>query len=269
MKIIYLYLLLNIAFSDSYVLQVSAWSNLNDAEIELSRIKNLELNGFIEKHEIHGNSIWRVRVGSFQKYVDMDIPKKLITEHLGVKPWIIKIPTVTDNVTNEQPQALESKQIPSNSKDDDLLVELKEDLETKLYKANIEKHETDSLVYDTSLITLLNDKPILNNMSGIRDVPNRDEFIYFDTAPLSKPGYEIKPIYPTDDKRLGNEGNVIVKCFVDKYGMPSDPFILKGSGLESLDDAAIQSILKSEWIPAKVKDVSIGVWQTTTIKFKI
>jgi len=59
-------------------------------------------------------------------------------------------------------------------------------------------------------------------------------------------GTHTTPDYPPLDKRLGHEGNVLLKLAIDERGMVVDTQIERSSGYESLDRAAADWV-RSHW----------------------
>ena len=98
------------------------------------------------------------------------------------------------------------------------------------------------------------------------------KFIPYDVAPEPIGGYaaiQKNVIYPELALKTGIEGVVIVQIFIDKTGKATDAVILQGATDDGLNDAAIVALQKTKWIPAKQRDLSVGVWVTVPIAFKL
>jgi len=60
-------------------------------------------------------------------------------------------------------------------------------------------------------------------------------------------GTHTTPDYPPIDRRLGHEGNVLLKLTIDEWGAVVDAQVERSSGYETLDRAAA-SWVKSHWL---------------------
>jgi len=87
----------------------------------------------------------------------------------------------------------------------------------------------------------------------------------WDTPPQIKT--QIIPKYPKEAKKARIEGSVIVKIFIDKKGTVTQTLILKG--IPELNSAAIETINKAKFTPAKRNGKPVGVWTPISINFKI
>ncbi|MBS4015218.1 MAG: TonB family protein [Candidatus Latescibacteria bacterium] len=83
--------------------------------------------------------------------------------------------------------------------------------------------------------------------------------------PISIP----KPSYPDLARQAGVEGNVVVKALVDVDGTIIDAEILKSSGNNSLDQAALSAARDSRFSAAKQRDQFVRVWVSIPFKFSL
>ena len=74
------------------------------------------------------------------------------------------------------------------------------------------------------------------------------------------------------------EQNFIQKSGYQKFASEHQMAIVvpdtspRGKGIpdsESMDEAALEAVRKSKWVPAKQGDKEVGVWQTIPIKFEL
>ena len=77
------------------------------------------------------------------------------------------------------------------------------------------------------------------------------------------------PDYPAAAKELGLEGLVVIKVKVSKEGLPLSSSIAASSGHKILDEAAIESVLKWKFIPAKKNGKPINGYVQIPIEFRI
>lgn len=95
----------------------------------------------------------------------------------------------------------------------------------------------------------------------------RGKFIPYDTPP--KPLTPIRPKYPVVAQEAGIVGTVIVMVFVDKYGKVAETMVLKGIPNTGLNEAAMDALRKTRFIPAKQRGKSVGVWISVPVNFKL
>jgi protein TonB len=77
-----------------------------------------------------------------------------------------------------------------------------------------------------------------------------------------------KIVYPEIAKRVGVEGKVFVKAFVDETGTVTSAEIVKGIGA-GCDEAAIDAVLQTKFSPGKQRGRPIKVQVTIPIVFKL
>lgn len=75
------------------------------------------------------------------------------------------------------------------------------------------------------------------------------------------------PPYPPLSKRLGEQGKVIVRAFIEVNGTASKAEIRTSSGYERLDQTALQTVLKWRYIPGKRAGVPEAMWFNIPINF--
>lgn len=98
------------------------------------------------------------------------------------------------------------------------------------------------------------------------------KFIPYDTPPKAIGGQAAiaqNIVYPKAASQAGIEGTVIVQCFVNKNGIPSDMKILRGLPSTGLDESAMNAIKKVRFEPALQRDKKVGVWITIPVQFKL
>jgi periplasmic protein TonB len=78
-----------------------------------------------------------------------------------------------------------------------------------------------------------------------------------------------KPLYPAMSKRLGEQGSVDIRIFVSAEGLPQKVELLKTSGFERLDQAALAVVMRWTFVPGKRGGVPEAMWMATKIKFEM
>ncbi len=106
----------------------------------------------------------------------------------------------------------------------------------------------------------------------IRTMPTGPEIEivpYYKVEVKPKPISIPKPQYPELARRAGIEGNSVVKALVDIDGSIIEAKILKSSGNQMLDQAALAAAMKAKFTPAKQRDKFVRVWVSIPIKFQL
>lgn len=75
------------------------------------------------------------------------------------------------------------------------------------------------------------------------------------------------PPYPPLSKRLGEQGKVVIRAFIDERGTATRAEIRTSSGHDRLDQAALQTVLKWRYVPGKRAGVAEGMWFNVPINF--
>ena len=87
----------------------------------------------------------------------------------------------------------------------------------------------------------------------------------FDADYLHNPS----PGYPALSRRLGEEGKVVLRVFVEADGRPSSIEVSTGSGFSRLDQAALSAVGRWKFVPAKRGAENIGAWVLVPIIFNL
>lgn len=75
------------------------------------------------------------------------------------------------------------------------------------------------------------------------------------------------PPYPALSKRLGEQGKVVVRAFIEANGTATRAEIRSSSGYDRLDQAALQTVLKWRYVPGKRAGVAEAMWFNVPIHF--
>ncbi|WAR46676.1 energy transducer TonB [Methylomonas rapida] len=77
------------------------------------------------------------------------------------------------------------------------------------------------------------------------------------------------PEYPEIAQERGWEGKVLMKVHVQPNGKPDSVTVVKSSGQKVLDDAAVKTVYKWSFVPAKRGDTPIAGFVTVPISFNL
>ncbi len=106
----------------------------------------------------------------------------------------------------------------------------------------------------------------------IRTMPTGPEIEivpYYKVEVKPKPIHIPKPRYPELARKAGIEGNTVIKALVDIDGSIIDAQVLKSSGNQMLDQAALAAARKAKFTPAKQRDKYVRVWVSIPINFRL
>lgn len=78
-----------------------------------------------------------------------------------------------------------------------------------------------------------------------------------------------KPVYPDLARNAGIEGQCVVEALVDVDGSIIEARIIKSSGNQSLDAAAVEAAYKAKFTPAKQRDKAVRVWVSIPYRFTL
>ena len=93
--------------------------------------------------------------------------------------------------------------------------------------------------------------------------------------PVSQPRFDAdylknpSPPYPPLSRRMGEEGKVVLRVSVNPQGTADNVEIRTSSGSSRLDDAALNTVKRWKFIPAKRGDSTIQSWVLVPIIFKL
>ncbi|NIC42405.1 energy transducer TonB [Aquabacterium sp. A08] len=76
-----------------------------------------------------------------------------------------------------------------------------------------------------------------------------------------------RPAYPPLSKRLGEQGKVVLRVFIEVDGRASQAEIRTSSGYDRLDQTALQTVLRWRYVPGKRNGVAEAMWFNVPINF--
>ena len=99
------------------------------------------------------------------------------------------------------------------------------------------------------------------------------------TYPPTVPFYKVEikpkpkdlpvPEYPATVRDAGIEGSAVVEALLDLDGSVMDARMLKSSGNQMLDAAAVEAALKAKFTPAMQRDKPVRVWVSIPYRFTL
>jgi len=86
---------------------------------------------------------------------------------------------------------------------------------------------------------------------------------------LAQCTYRPAPQYPSMAREAGVEGSVTLWIYVESDGTVKDVRLYNGSGVNSLDQAAMDAAWNTRWTPAMNNGVAVGIWTTLVYNFEL
>ena len=77
------------------------------------------------------------------------------------------------------------------------------------------------------------------------------------------------PAYPALSRRMGEEGRVLLRVFVEASGLPSKVELRTSSGSERLDQAALEAVKRWKFVPARQGDRAVPASVVVPIAFNL
>ena len=77
------------------------------------------------------------------------------------------------------------------------------------------------------------------------------------------------PAYPLLSRRIGEQGRVILRVLVDVQGQPARVELRASSGHERLDAAALETVQRWKFVPARQGDQPVAAWVLVPIVFSL
>ncbi|MCM2288244.1 MAG: energy transducer TonB [Sulfuritalea sp.] len=91
------------------------------------------------------------------------------------------------------------------------------------------------------------------------------------TAPRFDAAYHDnpKPAYPAISRRLSEQGRVVLRVQVEADGRAADVQLHSSSGSPRLDQAALDTVRRWKFVPAKLGNETIAAWVLVPIAFTL
>lgn len=77
------------------------------------------------------------------------------------------------------------------------------------------------------------------------------------------------PRYPALSRRLGEEGRVMLRVFVDERGLPARVELRSSSSHDRLDEVALETVRQWKFVPARRGDQPVSAWVLVPISFSL
>ena len=94
-------------------------------------------------------------------------------------------------------------------------------------------------------------------------------------APVIPPNFNADylnnppPAYPALSRRMGEEGKVVLRVFVNEQGLPAKVELRTSSGFDRLDSVAQETVRHWKFVPARRGDHPVAAWVLVPISFSL
>ena len=79
-----------------------------------------------------------------------------------------------------------------------------------------------------------------------------------------------QPEYPPASRRAGEAGTVQLRCYVSEAGKCSEVSVVKSSGYDKLDEAAVKEVQRNwRFVPGKEEGKPVAAWHTFAVTFRL
>ena len=79
-----------------------------------------------------------------------------------------------------------------------------------------------------------------------------------------------QPEYPPASRRAGEAGTVQLRCFVQESGKCTEVTVVKSSGFDKLDEAAVKEVQRNwKFVPGKEDGKPVAAWHTFAVTFRL
>lgn len=76
-----------------------------------------------------------------------------------------------------------------------------------------------------------------------------------------------RPAYPSISRRMGEQGKVMLRVYVNEQGQPERIELQQSSGFDRLDKAAMDAVRRWKFVPGKRNGVPEAMWNVVPINF--
>lgn len=82
-------------------------------------------------------------------------------------------------------------------------------------------------------------------------------------------GYQVRPSYPSNARRLGIQGTTLLSVFVAADGRVGDVVVKQSAGHPDLDQAAADAVKRWRFEPARRGSEAVAMWVLLPVEFRL
>jgi protein TonB len=82
-------------------------------------------------------------------------------------------------------------------------------------------------------------------------------------------GYQVRPSYPANARRLGIQGTTLLSVFVAADGRVDEVVVKQSAGHADLDQAAADAVRRWRFEPARRGSEAVAMWVLLPVEFRL
>jgi protein TonB len=86
---------------------------------------------------------------------------------------------------------------------------------------------------------------------------------------IPRGGYQYRPAYPSQARRLGIQGTTLLHVLVSEDGRVAEVIVRQSAGHPDLDQAAADAVRRWQFEPARSGDEPVGMWVQLPFEFRL
>lgn len=161
-----------------------------------------------------------------------------------------------DDTVEEQEEEIEEEQEELEEEAEDIIEELQEDV-------------TISLSEDTTGLDIAETVSTSESFDESSDGADINTPVFTPVEVFPNCTYRPTPEYPDLARQAGVEGSVVLWVYVNTDGTVGNVVLYNGSGVGSLDQAAMDAAWNTRWSPAMNNGIPVSCWTTVTFNFTL
>ena len=194
----------------------------------------------------HIGALWALQAGLLQRAIEVVVPAALLTEFIEAPKPRIEPPPPEPQPKEPQPKKAQLPQPP-------MPVAVTNQVPSPSAPTGVVAAPEVPLPPITAPVAV----------SAAPSAPPRLELPSSNAEYLQNP----KPAYPALSKRLGEQGSIVVRVLIGTDGLPQRAELLKSSGFDRLDQAALTTVMKWRYVPGKRAGIAEVMWVNVPINF--
>jgi|APLak6261681729_1056142.scaffolds.fasta_scaffold07015_2 protein TonB len=200
-----------------------------------------------------------LHVAAFSLLLKAPNQSNLIQPEIPIQVSLIKAEENIPNIPQVEPQKVQRKIVPKKSQLLKKIITEQPLIMTEPVNASEEVVEDDKDVSESFQVTEASAEIADATELPVYEPPK------FGVSYLNNP----PPVYPVEAKRRKQQGVVMLRVLVAANGKPDQMEISESSGVQSLDNAALNAVQNWTFIPAKIGKDVISAYVIVPIRFNL
>jgi protein TonB len=122
----------------------------------------------------------------------------------------------------------------------------------------------------TAISNVTSERPVAAPAPVAAPKPVEHEVVKVPPSTQGKGARITQPEYPPSSRRAGEAGTVTLQALVQADGRPSEVKIVKSSGFDKLDEAAVKEVQRNwRFVPGKEDGKPVAMWHTFAVTFRL